>query len=140
GIIFVTAGGSMLPAVLSGSHTDLEMVGKVLQSLALALAIGFAFYIPLIMLIWFAPALIVLHNLTAAEAMKLSFRACWLNVVPFLIYGLVILVLWIVASIPMMLGLLVLVPVLVCSVYASYKDIFNAASEPPADSANPLLR
>lgn len=138
GIIFATAGGSMLPTVLSKPQTDLHTLSAALRSMALALTVGFAFYIPLVMLIWFAPVLVVLHNMAPVAAMKLSFRACWINLMPFLVYGLAIMVLWFIASIPLLLGLVVLVPVLICSVYASYRDIFDAGSA-PADSGNPLL-
>jgi len=139
GVIFVTAGGSMLPALLSKTHSDLEAVAAALRSMALALTIGLAFYVPLIMLIWFAPLLVVFDGLSAVDGMKLSFRACMANVLPFLVYGIAILVLWFIASIPFLLGLLLLVPVLVCSVYASYRDIFSAAT-PPIASGNPLLK
>jgi uncharacterized membrane protein len=141
GIVFVVAGGSMLPAVLSKSTADLETLAAAIRSMALAIAVGAAVYVPLMMLIWFAPLLVVFEGLAPVEAMKLSFAACWTNVVPFLVYGLVILVLWFVASIPLLLGLLVLLPVLFCSVYASYRDIFAAAPGPAAPGAgNPLVR
>jgi uncharacterized membrane protein len=61
-----------------------------------------------------------------AEAMKNSFVACLKNIIPFLIYSVILLVLAIVASIPVMLGFLVLGPVIVGSLYASYRDIFFA--------------
>lgn len=41
------------------------------------------------MLNWFAPALVVLHGASALEAMKQSFAACWRNILPFLVYGLI---------------------------------------------------
>jgi len=44
--------------------------------------------------------------------------------VPFVLYGLVGLVLGIVASIPFGLGWLVLGPVAIASVYVGYRDIF----------------
>ena len=73
--------------------------------------------------------------------MKASFFACLSNWLAFLVYGLIILVLWFIASIPLFLGLVVLVPVLICSVYASYKDIFVASAEAhPANGGNPFLR
>jgi uncharacterized membrane protein len=139
GIVFVSAGGSMLPAVMDKSQPDIETMAAAVRSMALGLTLGFAVYIPLLMMIWFAPLLIVFHDQTPVAAMKLSFRACWVNMMPFLVYGLVVLVLWFVASIPLLLGLVVLLPLLICSVYASYKDIFNPAEAPVTDS-NPLLK
>lgn len=139
GIVFVAAGGSMLPAMMSKSELDMEAMAAALRSMALGLTIGLAFYAPLLMMIWFAPLLIVFHDQSPVEAMKLSFRACWINMLPFLVYGLVILVLWFIASIPLFLGLVILLPVLICSVYASYKDIFSPGAAPAA-GGNPLLK
>ncbi len=124
GIVFVTAGGSMLPTVMQKAPGDMQMMADALRSMALALTIGLAIYMPLLMLIWFAPLLVVFDNQKPIDAMKLSFAACLINWLPFLIYGLAILVLWFLASIPFFLGLVILLPVLVCSVYASFKDIF----------------
>ena len=60
-------------------------------------------------------------------AMKASFGACLKNIVPFIIYGVVVLVLGIIAAIPFMLGWLVLGPVLAASVFVAYRDIFGDA-------------
>lgn len=140
GIVFVASGGAMLSTVLQKSPGDLQILAGVLRSMAIALLVGFALYIPLLMLIWFAPLLVVFHNLSPVEAMKLSFSACLMNWLAFLVYGVVALVLWFIASIPLFLGLVVLLPVLICSVYASYKDIFAVAGAAPASAGNPFLR
>ncbi|MBM3357919.1 MAG: hypothetical protein FJY54_09355 [Betaproteobacteria bacterium] len=134
GIVFMVAGGSMVLASISKPGVDPATVAAAVRSLALALAVGAAVYIPLLMLIWFAPALVVFKNLAPVAAMKLSFEACRMNVVPFLVYSLGILGLWFVLSLPAGLGrfgmaigialLVVSLPVLFCSVYASYKDVF----------------
>lgn len=140
GVIFMTAGGTMLPAVLDKSGGDMQAIAAAMRSMALALALGFALYLPLLMLIWFAPLLVVFNDLNPVEAMKTSFFACLTNWLAFLIYGLIILVLWFIASIPLLLGLVVLLPVLICSLYASYKDIFVTAEPKPAGGGNPFLR
>ncbi|HET7595925.1 MAG TPA: BPSS1780 family membrane protein [Burkholderiales bacterium] len=139
GIVFLAAGGSMLPAVLDKSG-DMHAMASAVRSMAFGLLVGFALYLPLLMLIWFAPLLVVFHDLNPVEAMKASFFACLSNWLPFLIYGLIILVLWFIASIPLFLGLVVLLPVLICSVYTSYKDIFTGAEPKPATGGNPFLR
>jgi uncharacterized membrane protein len=59
--------------------------------------------------------------------MQESFTGCLRNIVPFLVYGVVMLGLGIVACIPLMLGWLVLGPVLAASLYTSYKDIYLTA-------------
>jgi hypothetical protein len=85
--------------------------------IALLVLVGSLLSIPLTMSVWFAPALVVLHGMTALEAMKLSFRGCLRNILPFLLYGLMGIMLEILAILPLGLGLLVLVPVIFCSFY-----------------------
>jgi len=140
GVVFVSAGGAMLPTVLDKSGSDMQAVAAAMRSMALALTLGFALYLPLLMLIWFAPLLVVFEDMNPVAAMKTSFFACLSNWLAFLVYGLIILVLWFIASIPLFLGLIVLLPVLICSLYASYKDIFSGAEPKPAGSGNPFLR
>ena len=69
-------------------------------------------------------ALVVFQDKGAVEAMKESFSGCLRNILPFLVYGAIGLVLSILASIPLMLGWLALGPVFAGSMYASYKDIY----------------
>ena len=81
---------------------------------------------PLVMAIWFAPALVFFNNMPPVEALKASFNACLKNTLPVLVYGLVVMVLLFFAALPVGLGFLVLIPVLSGSVYVSYRDIFVA--------------
>ncbi len=74
---------------------------------------------------WYAPALVVFRNDEPLAAMKASFDACLVNMMPMLVYSLLGLVFAIGASIPFGLGWFVLGPVFAASVYASYKDIFG---------------
>ena len=56
--------------------------------------------------------------------MKGSFSGCLKNMLPFLLYGVVLFVLSILASLPLLLGWLVLGPVFGASIYTSYRDIY----------------
>lgn len=122
-IIFAVmfAGGSVdLEAWETHQMTEQQALGMILPMLVMMF-----FMIPLLMLFWFAPTLIVLHeDVGIIEAMKLSFLGCIRNILPFLIYGIVGFILMFLASIPFGLGWLVLGPVLFGTIYASYKDIF----------------
>jgi len=82
--------------------------------------------IPLLMAYWYAPALIVFRNDEPLAAMKTSFKACLVNMLPMLVYSVLGLVFAIAASIPFLLGWLVLGPVFAATIYTSYKDIFGA--------------
>ena len=136
GIVLVITGGSMLPSVLSKPGTDIETMRAAARSMMLALAIGAAVYLPVLMVVWFAPMLVVFNGLAPVAAMTLSFTGCVGNTVPFLVYGGAILLAGIVLSLPAALGpiggmlaialFVASIPVLICSVYASYRDIFTA--------------
>jgi len=140
GVMFAVAGGAALPAVLGKSGANPEAMRVAMGGLLLGLAVGVAVFIPVLMAVWFAPLLIVFRNIAPVAAMKLSFAACWQNTVPFLVYGVAALVLSIAAFLPLMLGFFILVPVLVCSIYMSYKDVFpEEGAETPPQQDNPLL-
>ena len=114
-------GGGAFFAFMRG---DPASVGAIGSSFALALLVMLALSIPVYMALWFAPALVTLRELAPTDAIKQSFRACLKNIVPFLLYGIVMLVLGIIAAIPLGLGFLVLGPMLMASVYVAYQDIF----------------
>jgi len=97
---------------------------EALMTVMLAVLVMFALLLPLMMALWFAPALVVFHDRGPVEAMQESFAGCLKNVVPFLVYGLIGLVFAILASIPIGLGWLLLGPVLIGSLFASYRDIY----------------
>ena len=97
---------------------------EALMTMTLAMLVMFALLLPLMMALWFAPALVVFHDRGPVEAMQESFAGCLKNIVPFLVYGLIGLVFAILASIPIGLGWLLLGPVLIGSLFASYRDIY----------------
>jgi uncharacterized membrane protein len=116
-------GGGVFMAVMRGG---LPGTGISIVSMLIALLLVAGLSVPLYMATWFAPALIVLHDQAPGAALKASFFACLRNWIPFLVYGVVLFVLCLVAAIPAGLGYLVLIPVLIASVYTSYRDIFRA--------------
>lgn len=132
--MFVQFGGAEIIALIqAGDIEKLEALieGKnaepVLQ--LLSLLISLLLTLPIIMAIWFAPALVAINDVPAIDAMLLSFKACLLNVIPFLIYGVIAIILLILASIPLFLGHIILIPMLTASVYISYKDIFSGGNQ-----------
>lgn len=94
-------------------------------------------------LIWFAPTLIVLHNVPVLSALKMSLCAVKKNLLPGFLYVVLIFVAVFVFSIvagvltaiyePLVLGILVVAflftPVLLAIVYTSYRSIFLRSSE-----------
>ena len=119
----LVTGGAVLAVLQDGLAT-----GSAVTGILLALLAAGAVLIPLGMATWFAPALVTLNEIAPIEAMKLSFRGCLRNILAFLIYGVLCMVLGLIASIPAGLGWLILLPVLAGSVYAGHKDIFETRS------------
>jgi len=106
---------------------DPALMFDAMGGAGVALSMGLlvlALTVPLMMAVWFAPALIAIEGLSAFAAMKLSFLGTLRNMLPFLWYGLLMFVLFVVAAIPFGLGLLVASPVLFASIYAAYREIY----------------
>ncbi|MGH8121024.1 MAG: BPSS1780 family membrane protein [Gammaproteobacteria bacterium] len=123
-IVILTIIGMGTGFLESLSGGDVAVLRDNFRFVSLVLLITLGLYVPVLMAFWFAPALVILRNAGAVDAIKLSFEGCLLNIVPFLLYGFIGLVLSIIALIPMGLGLLVLVPVIMASVYVAYRDIY----------------
>lgn len=107
--------------LVKGKDLSPEQASGVLLPILLAML----FVMPVLMAYWFAPILVGLHNMRALDAMKLSFMACLKNMWPFLLYGIIFMVLLMVAIIPFGLGLLIAVPLMMTSLYTSYVDVFG---------------
>jgi uncharacterized membrane protein len=127
-VILGVAGGAGLFSALSGDPSQMGMAlfgslglsALVIVPFALiaAVAIGMGY--------WYAPALVVLNGEEPIAAIQKSFRACWINLGATAVYGLIFIGLAIVASIPFLLGWLVLGPVIAGSWYASWRETFDA--------------
>lgn len=122
-IVVIVGGGSVAGGLLSAQPAGL---GVIFGGLMLSLLLSLALSVPVAMAVWFAPALVFFNNMQPVEALKASFEACMKNVLAFLVYGLIVLVLAFFAALPVGLGFLVLIPVLAGSVYAAYRDVFVA--------------
>jgi len=116
-------GGGLLGGMMAGSMLG---AGVALGGVALAMLLSLVLSVPLFMALWFAPALVYFNGMPPVEALKASFGACAKNTLPFLVYGLIVLILTFFAALPLFLGFLVLLPVIAGSIYVSYRDIFLA--------------
>jgi uncharacterized membrane protein len=107
-----------------GVASSPEAALTALLSMALAGLLIAALMLPLFMATWFAAPLIALNDMSVGAAMKASFIGCVKNVLPFLLYSVIALVASAIASVPLLLGWLVLAPVLFVSLYTGYRDIY----------------
>ncbi|HEX2333854.1 MAG TPA: BPSS1780 family membrane protein [Burkholderiales bacterium] len=120
-VVGLVMGVGMTAMLGGGDPQDVAAMG---MTFLLAVLIMLALLLPAVMAVWLAAPLVVFHDHGAIDAMKGSFMGCLKNVLPFLLYGAVMLILMIIASVPLGLGWLILGPVLAASIYASYRDIY----------------
>ena len=112
-------------ALMSGDSSALaSMAGASILTFLLVVLVGLALLLPLLMALWFSPALVYFHNEPPLAALKISFFASLRNWLPFLVYGILMLMLFVVAAIPLMLGFLVVGPIALISIYTSYRAVF----------------
>ena len=133
--------GELAGWMLTGSRPEDEVLRS--ERFVAALAAAAALYTPVLMMFWFAPPLAAWHGVAPAKALFFSFFACLMNWRAFLAYGavtaLVALALPLALVSVVALGslnepamslvfplLIVLLPTLFASFYASYRDVFGA--------------
>jgi hypothetical protein len=90
---------------------------------------GLGLAIPLVMAQAFSPALVVFEGLTAWEAMKASFWACYRNIWPFLAYSIGLTGLYLLGALTLGLGLLLVPAIQIAATYYSYTDILGKVPE-----------
>lgn len=82
--------------------------------------------------LWFAPQLLVFHNMPLSHAIRWSVYAALANIGAMLLYGVLLVLLLFIAWIPFGIGLLVMLPVMVISTYTGYRDVFESHPGTPA--------
>jgi uncharacterized membrane protein len=74
---------------------------------------------------------VIFDNVKPVAALKASLRGFIRNILALTVYGLLLLPFAIVASLPIMLGWLFLLPVIITSMYAIYSDLFPMQTAAP---------
>ena len=115
---------STLASMEEGAMLSAEAGAQGIKVLLLVLII-MALMIPYMALIWFATPLVLFsEDMTLGRALGWSLVGSLKNILPMTLYGLLLTILMFVAMIPLMLGLLVLMPLILISVYTSFRDIY----------------
>ena len=124
GLVMIIGGSQMTDMLLYGKRVDENELITVMDNMLTASLVALLLSIPLMMAAWFSPLLVVFHNLQPIPAMKKSFFACLKNIIPFQLYGLLLIIFTIFALMPYGVGLVILIPTIFASIYVSYKNIF----------------
>ncbi len=138
GLMMVAGGATLVTILMSGQpQTDPDVMMQTLAGAGFAALIGIVLFSLLMMAMQFAPMLVYFRSVPPLQAMKLSLLAFLRNIGPMVVYGLTLMFLAILASLPMFLGWVVLLPLVFTSLYASYSGIFpplKEVSSAPPDS------
>lgn len=151
-MIVVALGGEAIMTMaktLAKSTQITPQIAEQMQAATLeitkAALVGTVVSLPLLMALWFAPLLSYFHGMKPLPALQSSLIACLRNTLPMCVYGLVLLVaLVVLVSIGLQfghydLGVWLMMPVLVPSIYVSYKEIY-ATGTARAGAGDPLPR
>ncbi len=137
-LIVFAIGGDTLAKLMSdpaAASAHPEEVADALPQIMRALLVGMLFGIPVAMSVWFAPFSIALDQRRPLAALLASLRGMLINTLPMFVYGLVFAgagygLYHLFASVmeppqAFTLAVWMMMPVLVPSVYVSYRDIFG---------------
>lgn len=147
--------GKLLDVLSGKAKVDDALLADARIQYAMLFAAACA--LPVLLALWFAPALVVFQDCSALQALRASFIASLANWKPLLVYGLLvffyggmvpgmvtaIVAVFAPASLAFTIALVLLLPYLFLFVatlhvsdYVSYRDIFHSdESQSPADSA-----
>jgi hypothetical protein len=138
--------GALARWMLTGARPDDEVLQS--EGFVAALLIAAALYVPVMAAFWFAPPLAAWHSTGAAKALFFSFAASVMNWRAFLAYGAVTGVATLVIPFAVLTALtlagplrfpaaslvfpllLIVLPTLFASFYASYRDVFGYDAAP----------
>jgi len=147
-LVITMLGGDSLMQVLKFTSEqkvtseNIHLIREAISTATFAVLVGWLLSVPLVMACWFSPLLIYLHDMKIFTAMGVSLKACLQNMMPFLVYGAILfLALMLVTPVSLAtrildLGMWLLAPLVIPSIYTSYKDIFPATDAAPAPGAS----
>lgn len=129
-IMSQTGGADLVQMLMEGTQVDdPEVFAKATEGAGLAVTLGFSLFALLLMAGQFAPMLVVFENMRPMAALKTSLFGCLHNWPALLTFSLLMMPIAFIASMPMMLGWLVVMPLMITSSYIAYRDIFQTGAE-----------
>lgn len=125
GLMAISMGGSM-----SLQSMDPQAMSNGMGAMMAIMVPLFLIVFTLVMfLFYFAVPLIMLGGMGLGGAMKLSFQACIKNWLALIVYGVVVMLIVTLAALPLLLGLLFVMPILAGAYYVSFRQVLTSASD-----------
>jgi uncharacterized membrane protein len=111
----------------------MEAISTAGSGVAFAFLLGFSLVLLLIVAWQYAPILVFFSGVSPVIALRASFTGTMRNILPYTVYSLIMQVLALMLGIlPFGIGMLVLLPLGLTSLYVSYRNIFPWLDVPPA--------
>ena len=123
-VAFLVGGASMVTFMMGANP---EMMRGAAAGMLVALLAGLAVQLVVVLALVYAVPLVMFRGVPAGQAMGSSLRANLRNVLPLLVFGVIYLFIAVLATLPLLLGWLVLLPVSAGTLYRSYKDLYEPA-------------
>jgi uncharacterized membrane protein len=135
-MVMVMVGGDALRTLLESvnSANDPQLVMNAMtaagSNVAFSLLVGFFLVCVLMLAFQYAPMLVFFNDLRPLDAMRASLSGSLRNLIPYVVYNVILQLIAVVLSIlPYNIGLIVLLPLGLTSLYVSYRNIFPFAHE-----------
>ncbi|MDD5471759.1 MAG: BPSS1780 family membrane protein [Sideroxydans sp.] len=142
--VMVTVGGESFAAVMEKMHSaeDSQLLMQAIASgdsrVSLAVLAGLTLMLALVVAWQYAPILVFFSGVSPWLALRASFAGTLRNIIPYTVYSLIMQVLTMLLGIlPFGIGMLLLLPLAMASLYVSYRNIFPWLDETAPEAAPP---
>ena len=130
--VTVMLGGEAFSALINDfqKNQDSRLMMEAMMAsdsgLLSAMMTGLVMFLVLTLVLQYTPMLVFFDQMSALEAAKFSMRGSLRNIIPLSIYIMLMqLLAYVLSAIPFNLGLLILLPIGLTSLYVGYRDIFS---------------
>jgi len=134
--VMVMIGGEALTTLLENfqAANDPQALAQAMwatgSGVAFSLLVGFTLVCALMLALQYAPMLVYFNDVTPVAALRASLSGSLRNIIPYTVYSIIMqLVALVLSLLPFNLGLIVLLPLGLTSLYVSYRNIFPFAHE-----------
>ena len=114
-----------IPADANG-RADFQALQQLLEGKEWMVVLGFAVLVTIKAAFWFTAAILALNHMPATHAIRWSCYALIANFLPMLVFAALMMLIFAVATLPLLLGLLVAMPIYAIAHYVSYRDLFRS--------------
>lgn len=125
-LILMLFGAGMMGAMgAAGQGPGMGPQSFLSPALGIGFLVGLVLQVLIAMGLFFAVPLVTFDQVQPVEAVKTSFQAAATNILPFLVFVVSYMILFFIAALPFLLGLIVLFPIAFCAVYCAYRGVFK---------------